>query len=378
MQELLVAAAAADIPLISTILLEHPEAVHENDPITGASALHLAAKAGSKEAVELLLKSGHPWNAVDHDHKTAAEYAVDAGHQFIWDLLLAEGIRVEMILSMLARADENDEDDQEEVDEDNPGEGSGSGAPKVSETTTKAPNAEYLNMKLEFSEGKLLDSEANGVMMGWEAPLMKRHAEVIAPREGLDVLNVGFGLGLIDTYLQELKPASHTIIEAHPDVYRKMIEDGWDKKPGVKILYGRWQDVLGELETYDGIFFDTFGGMLLSTDSFLMRVTQFFTFSFIESSISEFYDDLRTFHEAVPNILREDGIYSYFNGLAGSNIFFHAVSCAIAEADLEEMGLTTQTEEIVMETLGDDVWQGVRRAYWTLPLYRLPICRFSI
>ena len=64
-----------------------------------------------------------------------------------------------------------------------------------------------------------MDEENNGVMMGWEAPLMKRHAEIICPTKGLHVLNVGFGMGIIDTFIQENHaPASHTIIEAHPDV----------------------------------------------------------------------------------------------------------------------------------------------------------------
>ena len=35
------------------------------------------------------------------------------------------------------------------------------------------------------------------VMMSWELPLMERHAEVICAQGG-DVLNIGFGLGLID------------------------------------------------------------------------------------------------------------------------------------------------------------------------------------
>jgi type IV protein arginine methyltransferase len=48
---------------------------------------------------------------------------------------------------------------------------------------------------------------------------MKRHAEIICPTKGLHVLNVGFGMGIIDSYIQERhEPASHTIIEAHPDV----------------------------------------------------------------------------------------------------------------------------------------------------------------
>jgi hypothetical protein len=38
-------------------------------------------------------------------------------------------------------------------------------------------------------------------MMGWEGPLMVKHAEVICAGGG-DILNVGFGLGLIDNEVQ--------------------------------------------------------------------------------------------------------------------------------------------------------------------------------
>jgi type IV protein arginine methyltransferase len=70
-----------------------------------------------------------------------------------------------------------------------------------------------------------------------------------------------------------------------------MLADCWDKIPGVKILFGRWQDVLDQLECYDAIFFDTFG---------------------------EYYDDLHAFNNHVPNILDGEGVYSYFNGLCNS------------------------------------------------------------
>ena len=60
-----------------------------------------------------------------------------------------------------------------------------------------------------------------------------------------------------------IPPLKHTIIEAHPDVYQYMLQLGWDKIPGVEILFGRWQDVLqlnqSNIPLYDGIFFDTFG-----------------------------------------------------------------------------------------------------------------------
>ena len=41
-------------------------------------------------------------------------------------------------------------------------------------------------------------------------------------------------------------------------IFAQMKAQGWDKKPGVKIVFGRWQDSLQELEKYDGIFFDTY------------------------------------------------------------------------------------------------------------------------
>jgi protein arginine N-methyltransferase 2 len=77
-----------------------------------------------------------------------------------------------------------------------------------------------------------------------------------------------------------------------------MCDLGWDRKPGVQILFGRWQDVQQQLGVYDGIFFDTYG---------------------------EYYEELRQFHLLLPKILKPDGVYSYFNGLASDNFFFHMV-----------------------------------------------------
>ena len=45
-------------------------------------------------------------------------------------------------------------------------------------------------------------------MMDWERPLMERHAALICgpgPAGGGDVLNVGFGLGIIDSAIQQHK-----------------------------------------------------------------------------------------------------------------------------------------------------------------------------
>lgn len=97
----------------------------------------------------------------------------------------------------------------------------------------------------------------------------------------------------------------------------------------------------------------------------------------IKDTFGENYDDLKEFHDYLPNILAEDGIYSFFNGLAGTNQFFHDVYCRVAEADLSEIGLSTKYEEIDVNALGDEVWQGIKRAYWSLPVYNLPTCKFD-
>lgn len=58
-------------------------------------------------------------------------------------------------------------------------------------------------------------------------------------------------------------PSLHVIVEAHPDVLAHMEEKGWHKKANVKILNGKWQDVLSSdefirLGKYDVIYIDTF------------------------------------------------------------------------------------------------------------------------
>jgi protein arginine N-methyltransferase 2 len=67
------------------------------------------------------------------------------------------------------------------------------------------------------------------------------------------VLNVGFGMGLVDEAIQRYEPEEHTIVEAHPEVYERMLKLGWGEKKNVRIVFGRWQDVMPQLGSYDGI-----------------------------------------------------------------------------------------------------------------------------
>ena len=69
------------------------------------------------------------------------------------------------------------------------------------EASLASENEAYLQQKLAYSGDKLLDANGEAVMMGWERPLMLAHANAICQNGG-DVLNVGFGLGLIDDAIQ--------------------------------------------------------------------------------------------------------------------------------------------------------------------------------
>lgn len=64
-----------------------------------------------------------------------------------------------------------------------------------------AEGEQYLKQRVHFKGGNLLDEQGEAVMMPWEKPLMLAHANLICQRGG-DVLNVGFGLGLVDEAIQ--------------------------------------------------------------------------------------------------------------------------------------------------------------------------------
>lgn len=92
------------------------------------------------------------------------------------------------------------------------------------------------------------------VMMEWERPLMKRHAEVVC-QDGGNILEIGFGLGISAGYIQQQNIQSHTIVEVHDDMYQKLLE--WSKdKPNVIPIKGDWFEIGDQLGKYDGIFYD--------------------------------------------------------------------------------------------------------------------------
>lgn len=92
----------------------------------------------------------------------------------------------------------------------------------------------------------------------------------------------------------------------------------------------------------------------------------------------EHYLDLEDFHKLMVQILaKPGGIYSFFNGLAPDNLFFHGVACQCVKLQLAELGLDSEFLACEIE-VKDKVWEGVRRKYWHgRDTYYLPVCKWN-
>jgi len=128
---------------------------------------------------------------------------------------------------------------------------------------------------------------------------------------------------------------------------------GWYEKEGVTIHGGKWQDVLPRLvaegKIFDAIYFDTF---------------------------AESYSDFREFFsENVIGLLEQGGKWSFFNGMGADRQISYDVYQKVVEMDLFEAGFDVDWEEIDVPELEGE-WEGVKRSYFNIKKYRLPLCRF--
>ncbi|KAL1621933.1 Arginine N-methyltransferase 2 [Neofusicoccum ribis] len=335
--------------------------------------------------VKLLMANGAIWNDLDNAGETPGCIAARLGLKDLYELFVDAGVRAELLLSRLDEYqilgggdDESDEEAENEegfemVEEEQQQE-NGAAPASASEDLAASgvvveadgkegeevenpdvKSAEYLASELTFTGDRLLDADKNGVMMAWETSIMQRSADLLLPKQGLRVLNVGHGMGIIDRIIQEKQPAEHHIIEAHPAVVKRMKEEGWMGKKGVVVHEGRWQDVVEKLVeqniAFDAIYFDTF---------------------------AEEYKALREFFsEYVIGLLDSEGRFGFFNGLGADRKVCYDVYTKIVEMELFEAGFDTEWEGIPIPDLdANGEWEGVRRKYWVLDTYRLPTCKF--
>ena len=396
-QEILLAASQHDLTKLRNLLRTQsglPDAANVKDSESGFSPLHAAIAAcerdtddetqngASSEAisesnpkgldtetlksavltVKFLLQEGAIWNELDSKNETPGCLARRIGALELYDLIVDAGVRAELLLNRLDAYEELSDGDEEEEKEEGEGEAETEAAPDLVDASAEpaatpanpdVSNPQYLESQLNIQNDRILDGDQNGVMMAWESDIMRKSAKALLPTPGLKVLNIGHGMGIVDGFFQDQQPAAHHIIEAHADVVAEMKRRGWDSKPGVVIHQGRWQDILpglvAEGEMFDAIYYDTF---------------------------AESYADFREFFsEQVIGLLEQEGRWGFFNGMGADRQISYDVYQKVAEMDLFEAGFDVQWEEIAVPKLEGE-WEGVRRAYWVVDDYRLPLCKF--
>ena len=337
----------------------------------GESEVEAAAKT-----TRLLLQNGAIWNDADNNNETPGCLALRLGLKELYDIMVDAGVRAEMLLSRLDEyeqlAEDGESDSEEEAeteqaktedefDEANLQEVNGNteslsaGPPSTASITVNDLNNEdYLQSALRFQDGRILDDNNNGVMMAWETDIMRRTVDLLVPRSGLRILNIGHGMGIIDTFFQETYPKAHHIIEAHSAVLERMKKDGWHEKPDVTIHEGRWQDIVPKIIEqgilFDAIYFDTF---------------------------AEDYKALREFFsDSVIGLLDDGGKWGFFNGLGADRQICYDVYGKVVEMDLFEAGFDTEWDVNEVPKMDEAEWEGMKRRYWALKDYKLPICKF--
>ncbi len=84
---------------------------------------------------------------------------------------------------------------------------------------------------------------------------------------------------------------------------------------------------------------------------------------------------MRQFFRALPRILAKGGVFSFFNGLAPFNPFFHGVACEFVKCELDSIGLDCAFVPLQVDQSAHDdkTWDGVRRRYWRFDAYHLPL-----
>ena len=386
-------------------LLDKPGRASSRDPNTGETAIHAAIRscgpaassnnlnnnnddegeeeltldaaieAEAAEVVYELFVWGGIWNDVDADNATAACLADRLGRTRLYDLCVEAGVRAELLFGLMGGYEEleSDEDEQSKDTEEDENEeapelvdSAAIPAPVDDTTMTDPPvtSKRYLESTLVLDNDKLVDADLNGVMMAWEKPIMERTVSLLIPppaspaSPGPRILNVGFGMGIIDTLFAGTCPSRHHIIEAHPAVLARlsapsnpsfgpMWESSGPDADAFKVHSGRWQDIVPSLlesgELYDAVYFDTFG---------------------------EDYAQLRAFFtECLPGLLAPHGRFGYFNGCGADRRVCYDVYARVAEAHLAEAGLDVDWTDVHVGQLGEEhegEWEGVRRRYWTL------------
>lgn len=112
------------------------------------------------------------------------------------------------------------------------------------------------------------------VMHEWERPLIRRMVEDLKLTPDDRLLEIGFGMGISASILQEFGPASHTIVEPHPQVLLQA--ERWEGvRKNIQLHPGYWQQLDTSSQRYSAIFFDPFADEMAAVDNENLRFLKF-------------------------------------------------------------------------------------------------------
>ena len=343
------------------------------------------------EMVKVLFEYGAGWSFTDINNDTPGCILVKKGLKEcpIYTEVMDAGVRAEVLLRKINDniefiEEESEEDIGNEGEENIENEGEENienegqkdtqnerSNDKTDNETTLDPAENqdaYLKSKLHYKDDALVTTNKDGVMMSWETELMKLGCESLFKGSRIEeneidseinILNIGFGMGIIDTLIADKNPTNHYICEPHPDVLQKLRDDGWFTKKNVTILEGRWQDQLPYLLSagifFNGIYYDTY---------------------------SEHYLDMLELFDYIVGLLKPHGVFSFFNGLGADREIIYDVYKKLVEMDLNNYGLDVKFQNVPVPgstlKLEDDksVWDDIKRSYWNCPTYFHPEVTF--
>lgn len=112
-----------------------------------------------------------------------------------------------------------------------------------------------IELSSEFLKAPHFSKNTGGqeIMQKWETPIMKYDAKRLC-KDGGSILNIGYGMGIIDGFIRDHKPDKHTIIEVHPQIVENAKAAGYEN-----VLEGDWLDIVKNMtEQFDAIYFDTY------------------------------------------------------------------------------------------------------------------------
>ena len=135
------------------------------------------------------------------------------------------------------------------------------------------------------------------IMEDWQVPVMQAMSRLVTESGG-DILEIGFGRGISSAMIQDHNVRSHTIIECNDAIVERFHQwkEGYGGK-NISMVHGLWQDVIDDLDSFDGIFFHTYP---LNEDEYMNYVNGSVTFA-------------EHFFETAVKHLNPGGAFTYFS-----------------------------------------------------------------